>query len=438
MTQPSLLKTALLPLGALFLSLAAVVSGQGMLNTLVPLHLAANADAGFVSLVGTTYFAGFTAGAWYGGRVIRRVGHVRAFAGLAATMVMMALLLPLVPQTGWVLVRFVHGASIAGVVVAIEAWLSGVAPSMWRGQVLAWYALASNFSYGSGQFLLTSYDAGDVRLFVLGGLLLALGIVPMALSRMKEPVVAAPTNVSFGYLLGLSPIGLAGAATAGMTNGAFVALMPMFGERMGMGAAGVGWVMAAAVFGGLLLQWPLGMLSDRMDRRIAVMISAAIGLAASLGMAVVPVGLLWALLAVAALFGGVVFGLYPLALALAADRLSEGEDMVPMSSSMLLVFGLGASLGPVVAGVVFPLLANRGLFVYTGGAFLLLVAAAILRQRMHPAPEVGPRTEFVPMPGYATRVVMELDPRVEPEQPELDFSAPPPGGDEPEPAKAAE
>ena len=423
MAQARSPRTALLPLATLLLSTFIIDAGQGLLNSLVPLRLGqmgfAARDAG---LVGAAYFTGFVGGVWYGALVVHRVGHIRAFGGFLALLASFALVLPLVPEVwAWAGVRFLHGGAIAAVAMVIESWLTAAAPRRWRGRILALYTMLTYGGFAAGQALLPLYDVAGFEAFSLAAILLALSSVPVVFSRrIRAPRMEEPHGVSLPALLRISPLSLVGSLASGLILGAFLALGPLFVARLGLGVEAVAVIMAAAMLGGVVFEWPIGHLSDIFDRRNTMILAGVIAAALAAAIALAGGTDLWLLAGLVALFGGLAFALYPLALAHAADRLGEGENMVPVATGLLVAYGLGAAVGPSLAGLAFDLAAGRGLFVYMTTVLALFAAFGAWRRLRRAAPEAARQGAYVAMPETeGTAAMLELDPRVRPAQLEL-------------------
>ncbi len=265
---------------------------------------------------------------------------------------------------------------------------------------------------GGAQFLLNLYDPASTASFSVVAILLSLCLVPVALSRVRAPALEAAASHSFAELFALSPLAVAGSFASGMVLGAFYGLGPVFGHALGHGTQGTALVMSATIFGGFVLQWPAGYLSDLLDRRTVITGVAATGAVASAAIAAVGGQGLAVLLPLLALFGGMTFTLYPLCLAHAGDYLRGEGGMVSVSSGLLLAYGFGAMAGPLIAGGAYDLAGGRGLFVVSAAVLAAVVAFALWRRSRRPAVPNEEQLPFVAMP-RTTPVAYELDPRAE-------------------------
>jgi len=349
-TQRRSLGPQLAALAVLLMATLVLYASQGLTHTLVPLRLGNATHAGLVT---AGYFAGFALGAFYGATLIQRVGHIRAFGGLLGTVICTVLMLPLFESFWfWMGLRVIHGACIAASAVVVESWLVTSADAGSRGRVLAVYTLAINLGIGLGPLFLMLYPHTGWEAFSIGALLLALSAVPVLFWRVKAPIVPERPRPGLARLIRISPISLAMGAAAGLSSGSFTALVPVYGLSLGLDSAGVGLMVSVSILLGLGLQWPLGHLSDRRDRRRILMLvgsvcaltALALTLASSLGLVVIYLLL--------ALFQGTLYTLYPMALAHANDHFDPAMDTTDIASGLLLAYGVGAALGPALAAGV--------------------------------------------------------------------------------------
>lgn len=399
--------------------------GQGLFLLLIPLKLD---EAGFstvtVSAVVASYFAGFVIGAWFCDRVIRSIGHIRAYGGLIAIVIAVVLILPLWPSAiAWAALRFIHGVAVSGVFLAIESWLNAATPNLWRGRVLGLYTLLSLAAMGSGQLLINLYGTEGYEPFSLGAIVFALSIVPVVLSRIAAPVLQTTVKRSQRELFRSTPLGVMGSFAGGLNTGAFWALGPLFGVAAGFQATGITILMAATVFGGLILGWPIGYLSDRFDRRSIILAMACVGTTASITIALAHEQSYIVLFTSIFFYGGVSFALYPLSLSHAADHLPAPEDMLGMSRGLLLSNGLGLAIGPLAGGQFVHLLGREGLFIFSTvvlGSVALFTGWRTTQRAKVPLEEQG---SYVPV-YESTPAILALDPRNQDPQQELPLQPP--------------
>ncbi|MDX1607476.1 MAG: MFS transporter, partial [Candidatus Competibacterales bacterium] len=316
-------------------------------------------------LIMSGYFLGLLLGGLHAVRIIARAGHIRAFAAFASLMSIAALLhAMLVDPWAWGLMRLLAGFSMAGLIMITESWINERASNVNRGQVLAVYMTVNYAAAGCGQFLLPLADPGEFVLFSVASIVFSLALLPLLLTQAPSPQPVRRQRIPLSALYRISPLGLIGAFSAGLAGPAFHGLGAVFAQKLGLTLAQTSAFMASGILGGLLLQWPLGRLSDRIDRRW-VMSAAALGTAlASLAIVLVD-GRMPALFAAAILFGSFCFTLYSLSASHTNDFAPEGQ-LVQVAGGLLIAFGIGASIGPLLAGAMMDGLGPRGLFIHIG------------------------------------------------------------------------
>jgi MFS family permease len=397
-------------LGSVLLGVVLLVSGQGLLNLLVVLRLElTGASTLLVALVMGAYFAGQVVGSLGVVRLVARVGHIRAFSGFMALLAAAALGHGLCTSAVvLVSLRLFNGACFVGALAVAEGWLSDRAPDGKRGLVLSLYTSGFYLALGGGQVLAGLGDPQGQSPFMLAGILVALGAVPVAFTSAPAPRPPEAGFLDPRSLYRRSPLAVAGAITAGATYALALSLGPGFLHAAGLEPRAIGLVLAGGVLSGLVLQWPVGQLSDRLDRRSVMQGLVAAMTAGCLLSLAAPLLGPWAVaLSVAALTAWMI-PLYPLALAHASDRLPP-ERLVAGSATLLLLSALGASAGPLVAAWVTGWLGRSGLFATASVVVIALLALITWRRRiLDSEEELG---VYRPVP-RTTAQVSELDPRV--------------------------
>lgn len=361
------------------LAIFMIMAGSGFLSTLIAVRLElAGTPAPLIGLVGTAYFAGLTVGSLRIGRLVAEVGHIRSIAAFISVFSASSLSYALWQDvTFWTVLRFVDGFAIAGVFVCLESWLNERSEPRTRSTALAAYMVALYLGQALGQFLLNIGRDAPALPFMFSAILLSLALLPVVLTRTDQPELGEMKPLSIRRLYAISPLGAVGTFVTGMTLGAFYALGAVFVRRLGLSLADVAFFTSCAIGGGVLLQWPLGLLSDRWDRR-KVLVSTF--LATTLAcVALALLGESRALLfPLAALFGGLAFALYPLCVAHTNDHVGSG-DRVGASGGLVLLYSLGAVVGPLVASSVVALAGPTGLFWSIGGAALAATGFGLWR-----------------------------------------------------------
>ena len=320
---------------ALLVGTSLVQLGGGLVGTLIAMQMAMREFP--VTTAGTIMSAfsiGYVISVFYAHTLIERVGHIRAYAVFATILSAVTLVYPFaVSPWSWGLLRITQGFCFAGLSVCTESWLNERATNEVRGQVFSFYMIAIYVAQALGQFLLMVPDSSGYGLFVIASILLSLALVPVAMTHVPAPPTPQPSRIDLPALFRASPLGAFGALMSGVAVGAFNGMAPYLARDIGLTATGTAQLMSAAILGGLVMQWPLGKLSDRVDRRLVIIgVSLAI-LAASGGGAALVRLYPSALILLAPLLGGALFTLYPLCVAHTNDFLAP-KDMVAMSAGI--------------------------------------------------------------------------------------------------------
>ena len=391
--------TSLSPVRSLLLAILMLMLGAGFLTTLVGVRLQGSGAEPFtIGLVVTSYFVGLIAGSLRAPRLVQRVGHIRAFAAFVSLLSASTLSYAIVQSPfPWTILRFIDGCCIAGVYVCLESWLNDQAEGDARGSVLAGYMIALYTGQGLGQLLLIVSTAAPAMPFVMASILISLAVLPVALTRMKGPSLGSSSYLSIRALYGISPLGIIGAAVTGVMLGAFYGLGAVYARELGLSVSETAWFMTTIILGGVALQWPLGRLSDRFDRRLVIIAVVGGTVAASFGLATTGAG--GGGLILAALFGGLSFALYPLCVAHTNDHLAP-EQRIGASGGLVLVYSLGSACGPLLGSGAMSAAGPVGLFLLIGLLALILLIFGIWRQwvgaavpeKMQQAYQILPRT----------------------------------------------
>jgi MFS family permease len=372
--MPARLTTAIPALPALLLGFFLMQTGNTFQGTILSIR---GEIEGFalaqIGAVGAGFWAGVIIGSLRAAAAIRRVGHVRTFAAFGAIAGVAPLLhLLVVNPYVWMAARALTGFCFAGMFIVIESWLNAGASAENRGQVLSVYGMTGLLAGISGQLLLPTTDPAGFRPFCIIACIISLALVPIALTRGAAP--APPdesSHVGLARLYRDSPLGVVAGFLSGVTTGAFFTLGPIFAEQRGLSTGQIALFMACGTLGGFLAAWPLGLISDRYDRRLVIIGAAAAAAASLIAMlALVPGDAYpWLLYLCVALFGGMIIPTYSLALAHLSDSVAQ-EEMVAASGGLLLAHGSGAAAGPLVAGFA--------MSAFPGGLSFMLIAAQAL------------------------------------------------------------
>lgn len=390
------MRTTLASTWPVLLGMGVLMLGGGLQGTLTGVRATLEHFPTFTTgLVMASYYIGYSGGSVVAPGLVHRVGHIRVFAALTAIACATILLQGAwIDPFVWAWLRLVSGFCFAGIYVVAESWLNERAANQHRGSLLAIYMLVLYGGLGIGQFLLNLSDPTSPYLFMLIAGLIAIALVPMALSATQAPEITVATKLPVRELYRISPLGTVAVAVSGMVSGIIFGLGPVYAGLLGMQPAAIANFMAACIFAAVLTQWPVGRLSDRAERR-SVLVSVCV-LAALVALAAV----IFAdarparLTAAFAAFGGLALTLYSLACSNLNDHL-HASQRVAASSTIILVNGAGAVLGPVVIAALMQPFGPHAYF--TGLAALMAALGIFGLWRKHKRAPVPPeqKSRFV-------------------------------------------
>jgi MFS family permease len=364
---------------ALLIGIILIMLGNGMHFTLIGLRGGIEGfSATELAVVTSGYFAGFLSGARLTPKLIRRVGHVRVFAALGSFLSAALITFPLLPDPiAWTLLRLLIGLCMSGIYVTAESWLNDASTNETRGTVLSAYMIAQTLGIIAAQGLLTLGDPGASTLFIAASILVSVAFAPILLSATPVPAARVTRPMGLFELFRNSPLGTVGIFLLGGVYATQSGMAAVFGSRVGLSDDQIALLVAMLFGGALLLQVPIGRLSDKMDRRKVIFAAAALGAGAS-ALAWLSGSMLEPLLAAALLAGGVTTPLYALLLAHTNDFLTT-DDMPAASGTLVLTFGVGAIAGPPVAGAAMQFYGPSALWLVLGGTFSMIALYALFR-----------------------------------------------------------
>ncbi|HPF77727.1 MAG TPA: MFS transporter [Alphaproteobacteria bacterium] len=383
----------------LFFGLALIMIGNGLQGTLLGVRATIEGfDTATIGLIMSLYYLGYLAGSIYVPKMVSKVGHIRVFTALASLASTTVLLHGLYPDPWlWAIIRAFTGFAYAGLYIVVESWLNDLSTNKTRGQVLSLYLLITNIGLVGGQFLLTVADPEQIDLFIMTSVLVSIALLPISLSSRPAPAFDEPEKVPLKKLYKISPLGLVGSFGIGITNGTMFSMAAVYATAMDLSLAQISTFMAAYIIGGVAFQIPIGKLSDRYDRRKVII---AVTLAASLvgflcflasGMS------LFILYAALFVFGGLSLTIYGLCLAHTNDHL-EPRQFVAASSSMILVNGLGAAIGPFAISVFMSIFGIQYFFPIIAMTFFALSAYGFHRTNMRAPVPLEEQTDHIVLP----------------------------------------
>ena len=399
----STFRSAIAPL----LSIAILMLGNGYFTTFVSMRLFIDGyDAVIIGLVQAAYYGGFLIGALKIERLMHRIRHIRAYAFFTCIATAIVLFQGVyVHPIVWMFERFIMGLCIASLYVVIESWLLIIAPDSARGKLLGFYMIALYSAQAISQFFVDILDPVSLSPFLTAGILSSLSMMPVTFTYTQVPEQSEPKLLKFWTIFRKSPFGCCGCIIAGMILSSIYSFVPTYAEKVQLP---VSVIMSLTIAGGFLLQWPLGSLSDLMDRRKVLILVSMFTMTPCIGMIAFGVQMQMAML-LAFFLGGFTFTLYPLSITHVTDRHPDA-DMTSITAVLLFAYSAGSVIGPLVAPFFIDALQPYGLFVYISfmaAALTLIGLISAMFSEPVPKPE---QNEFVPLSGQSP-LSYELDPR---------------------------
>ncbi len=392
-----------------------LILGNGLIGIVLPVRMSLeHVPTEFSGLVMSAYYGGLVCGCLWGQGVISRVGHIRAFAAFAGGVAATTLLFPLwFDPIVWSVLRIVIGFLMAGLFFTIESWLNLRSTKKTRGQILSLYMFTSYLASVLGQLLVNVWSVKGLELFSLGAMLLCVSLVPVVLTRVAGPDMDKTSRLSIRRLYGISPLGVVASLGSGLISGAFYGMGPVFGAEVGLSVFLISVFMGITLLGGLVMQWPIGWLSDKYDRRTVLLcVLIAISTTALLEYALSRTShATTGVLVMTGLFGGCAATVYPLAVAHAFDYV-ERDHMVAASAGMLLSWSIGATAGPLLASLMMSRGNEWALFLYLAAVAGALAAFTRYRMGRRTALPSAEQAKFAPR--GEGNVAGTLDPRAKP------------------------
>ncbi len=410
------MRNSILPITSLLVSAFFMMAGVGLGGYLIPLRAVYEGWSTFqISMIATGYALAFTLGCYATPLLVLRVGHIRVFAVLCAALSISLLMHALVVNSiAWIVFRGIAGFSIAGAYMVMESWLNERVTNDTRGTVFSVYMAVSMVAVMVGQFIVPFGDPATTALFMVCGIIFALALMPTGLSNAQSPRPLTRVTVNLKRLYLNSPAAVIGSLLAGGISGAWTNLAPVFSQRVGLSTTEGATMLAAAMIGGALFQIPLGRLSDRIDRRYVMSSAGVIGTIFCLLAVTVGADNVLVFIVVMFLLGSVLFPIYALNVAHANDH-AEADEFVAVSGGLLIIYGIGTMLGPLIAGVMMDRFGPVALFACIGGAFAVYGLYAYYRtfRRGQAAEEERIDFQAIPLARTQTPQTYELDPRVD-------------------------
>jgi MFS family permease len=402
------LRSYILPISSLFLSITFLAIGYGIMITYIGVYLKQAGVSSFsIGLINSAFFLGAIASSIFSQKIISTIGHIRSFASFAALMVIAFLLHSVyLNEFFWGFLRLISGFSFYALLIIVESWLNEKSSNSQRGQILAIYTIIFYLSTALGQLFLTIPKDSEFFVFTVGSVLVLFSLITIAMTKIKEPILKPFEQYSFPKLYSIVPLALTGSFIGGFFVGSFFTMLPLTILHKFDSTTVLSIFMSLTLIGGLVSQWPIGKLSDKYGRRKLIAFCGFFTAFVSLLFIIVPeLNSYYYILAL--LLGVTIFAIYPLSLARANDVLDENKDMVEISRALLFAYGAGSFIAPIILGIIFTFLNYEAIFfIYlTIGFFLGLYSLS--RKRVAD----DDMSVFVNFPVTSGPVAAQLDPR---------------------------
>jgi len=424
---------SIVAISTLLVGVFLLLAGNGLVGTLLGVRGDIEGfSSTIIGSISAAYYGGFVVGTFLVPHLIRAAGHVRTFTALASLCSITVLLHGLWPiAVLWILARSLAGVCMVGIYIVIESWLNKQTSNEQRGHIFSTYMTTTLVGLGAGQMLLLAGDISSLKLFALASVLMSAGLIPVALTRVREPEVVEAHRLSLKTLYDTSPLGVVGAFFAGIGTGAFWGLAPVMAAGIGLDPKGISAFMSATILGGIIMLWPIGRLSDRFDRRtMLAWVSLAAATSAFFALWLIEVHPHLILIG-GLLYGASGFSMFSLSASHTNDHV-DPEYMLETASSMQMLYGSGAILGPLTAGILMQFIGPASLLSFMGVAALL--PALFARWRMWQRGPVPMEEQGDWVPQFMTSpAALEMHPDQEDNDPDVENSY----GDEQSEAEAA-
>lgn len=415
-------------------SIAALLLGSGLLLMAGGLHglllpvrgLAEGFSDTSLGMLGAGWAAGYIAGCLLVPMIVKRVGHIRTFGVMAsiAAISMLLNLLFMMPEV-WIPLRALTGFCFAGGAMIVESWLNERANNKTRGRVFGIYTMINLGSTTIGQMLLTLGDPTGFVFFVVGSIIYSLSLLPTALSTAATPTPLTQARLDPRQLWKNSPVAVVAVVLTGISNGAFGTLGAVYGRRIGLEVGDVAIMMSLSLLIGALIQVPVGMVSDRIDRRLVLIGMGLVAMVVEIVLSLLSAPGSTTVIIFVSLFGGMIYSMYPVIVAHANDHAAPGE-FLKTSGGLLMLYGVGTMIGPIAAAALMSATSPSALFHVTAVAHLLMVLFTLWRMTQRASLSVAEKSDFVPVlttGRLSTPETAAMDPRSDEEQQKKEAAA---------------
>ena len=381
------------PLIPLLITAGILIGGNGLQGTYISLRaLQEGFSTSLIGLVGTGYNIGFAIGCIYVTRILRSIGHIRTFSAMAAiaSAASLAMVL-LIDPWFWFLMRLIAGICFASLFATVESWLNARVNNSNRARTLSIYRLVDLGSVTAAQYLIPTVGIEGFQLFAIVSMALTLSLVPISFADRSSPGLPEAIKFDVKALWNISPLATIGCIVVGLTNSTFRSLGPIYAEGIGLSITAIATFMSVGIIGGVVLQYPLGLYSDRRDRRLIILFATFGSLLAGLYLALFAGSDEWLNFIGIFIFGAFAMPLYSLCSAHANDHAAEGQHAL-VSAGMLFFWSCGAIIGPLFASFMLDIFGPPALFIYTAAVLAAFMLYTLQRMMARGAVPTGERS----------------------------------------------
>lgn len=370
----------LVPLFPLFASASMLIFGNGLQTTLLAWR---GTTEGFplslIGLITAFFYVGFALGCMHVTQLLRAIGHIRAYAAMAAIVAVTILMTALIVNPWfWMAMRLINGYCLAVLFAAIESWINSRVDNSIRARTLSIYRYIDLSSMTLAQYFLPWFGGEGFTLFAIAAIAFSLSLTPISLADKSSPAPPDKMNFDLRFLWKISPLAATGCIAVGMTNTVYRSLGPVYARELGFDTTITAWFLAAGIISGVILQYPLGHFSDIKDRRSVIMVATAGALFASLFLVLVVGSTIWGNIVGVFMLGAFSMPLYSLCSAHANDRAGPGQYAV-ISAGILFFWSLGAIIGPSLAATFMGWYGPKALFVFTASVQIIFLSYTLSR-----------------------------------------------------------
>ena len=387
---------SLRPLIPILVAAGILLGGNGLQGTLIALR---GAEEGFsatiIGFLGTAYYAGFLLGCLAIVRIMRAVGHIRAFSTLAAIAASATLVMAIaIDPTVWSASRFLSGFCFAGLFTVTESWLNSGVSNSSRAKVLSLYRVIDIGAVTGSQFIIPAVGVDGFAIFAVMAIMITLSLVPVSLGDRSNPSAPEGIKLDLRRAWNTSPLAALGCIVIGLTNSAFRTLSPVYAQDIGMSTADIATFVSVSIIGGAIIQYPLGHASDRYDRRTVLLYTTVLAFAAAFALAVFAGSDRLINFVLVFVFGAFAMPLFSLSAAHANDRAAPNE-YVPLNAALMLFYSFGAIIGPFAAAAAMQRLGPHALFSFSAAVYVVFIALILWRMRARPPAKEEERGRFI-------------------------------------------